>query len=81
MRDAKGYLSFQCHDDTQDGYYITNGKAVHIKWGKSSDYSPTKYYYDDLTQVEFNPGKTFIAVVQNDRSVNIDGVEYTSQVK
>ena len=81
VRDAKGYLSFQCHDDTQDGYYITNGKAVHIKWGKSSDYSPTKYYYDDLTQVEFNPGKTFIAVVQNDRSVNIDGVEYTSQVK
>lgn len=81
VRDDKGYLSFRCHDDTQDGYYITNGKAVHIKWGKSSDYSPTKYYYDDLTQVEFNPGKTFIAVVQNDRSVTIDGVEYTSQVQ
>ena len=26
-RDAKGYLSFQCHDDTKDGYYFTNGKG------------------------------------------------------
>lgn len=81
VRDAKGYLSFQCHDDSHDGYYITNGKAVHIKWGKSGDYSPTKYYYDDLTQVEFNPGKTFIAVVQDDRSVNINGTEYTSDTQ
>ncbi len=81
VRDDKGYLSFRCHDDTQDGYYITNGKAVHIKWGKNNDYSPTRYYYDDLTQVEFNPGKTFIAVVQNDRSVNIDGVEYKSALQ
>lgn len=81
VRDDKGYLSFRCHDDTQDGYYITNGKAVHIRWGKSSDYSPTRYYYDDLTQVEFNPGKTFIAVVQNDRSITIDGVEYKSALQ
>ncbi|MBQ8527167.1 MAG: DUF3048 domain-containing protein [Lachnospiraceae bacterium] len=81
VRDAKGYLSFQCHDTTKDGYYITNGKAVHVVWGKKNDYSPTRFYYDDMTQVEFNPGKTFIAVVQNDRSVTIDGVEYKSQVK
>lgn len=29
-RDAKGYLSFQCHDDTKDGYYFTNGKGIHV---------------------------------------------------
>jgi hypothetical protein len=81
VRDAKGYLSFKCHDDTHDGYYITNGKAVHIRWGKSSDYSPTRYYYDDLTQVEFNPGKTYIAVVQDDRSVTINGVDYSSDTQ
>lgn len=81
VRDSKLYLSFQCHDDTHDGYYITNGKAVHIRWGKSGDYSPTKYYYDDLTQVEFNPGKTYIAVVQDDRSVNINGTDYTSDTQ
>ena len=81
VRDAKGYLSFKCHDDTQDGYYITNGKAVHIRWGKKDDYSPTRYYYDDLTQVEFNPGKTYIAVVQNDKYVTINGTDYASSVQ
>lgn len=81
VRDSKGYLSFQCHDDTHDGYYITNGKAVHIRWNKTSDYSPTKFYYDDLTQIEMNPGKTYIAVVQDDRSVNINGTEYTSDTQ
>ena len=81
VRDAKGYLSFQCHDNTHDGFYITNGKAVHIRWGKTSDYAPTKYYYDDLSQVEFNVGKTFIAVVQDDRTVSIDGETYKSDVK
>lgn len=81
VRDDKGYLTFRCHDESMDGYYITNGKAVHIRWGKKYDYSPTRYYYDDLTQVEFNPGKTYIAVVQHDRSVTIDGVEYKSSVQ
>lgn len=81
VRDAKGYLSFKCHDDTQDGYYITNGKAVHIRWGKTSDYAPTKYYYDDLTPVEFNPGKTYIAVVQNDKYVTINGTDYASSAQ
>lgn len=81
VRDEKGYLSFQCHDDTHDGYYITNGKAVHVRWSKTSDYSPTKFYYDDLTQIEMNPGKTYIAVVQDDRSVNINGVEYSSDTQ
>jgi hypothetical protein len=75
-RDAKGYLAFNCHDNTHDGYYITNGKAVHVKWAKTSDYSPTRFYYDDLTQVEFNIGKTYIAVVQDDKSFTIDGETY-----
>lgn len=78
VRDAKGYLAFQCHDDQHDGYFITNGKAVHIRWNKSGDYSPTRYYYDTLDPVEFNIGKTYIAVVQDDRPVIIDGVEYSS---
>ncbi len=79
VRDAKGYLSFQAHDDQHDGYFITKGKAVHVKWGKNGDYSPTRFYYDDLSQIEMNPGKTYIAVVQDDRVVNIGGQEYGSQ--
>ena len=40
-RDAKGYLSFQCHDDTKDGYYFTNGKGIHVTWKKTSDFAPS----------------------------------------
>lgn len=80
-RDAKGYLAFNCHDNTHDGYYITNGKAVHIRWGKTSDYAPTKFYYDDLSQVEFNIGKTYIAVVQDDKSFTIDGETYKADIQ
>lgn len=80
-RDAKGYLAFKCHDVEHDGYLITKGKAVHIKWGKTTDYSPTRYYYDDLTEVQINVGKTFIGVVQDDRAVTIDGTDYTSDTK
>lgn len=75
-RDEKGYLAFACHDNTHDGYFITKGKAVHVVWSKTSDYSPTKFYYDDLTPVEMNLGKTFVAVVQDDKSVSIDGTVY-----
>ena len=46
-RDAKGYLSFQCHDDTKDGYYFTNGKGIHVTWKKTSDFAPTKFYDDN----------------------------------
>ncbi|MBE5870283.1 MAG: DUF3048 domain-containing protein [Lachnospiraceae bacterium] len=81
VRDAKGYLAFNCHDNTHDGYYITNGKAVHVKWAKTSDYSPTRFYYDDLSQVEFNVGKTYIAIVEDDKSFTIDGETYKSDTQ
>ncbi len=67
-RDAKGYLAFNDHDDTRDGYYFTNGKAIHIRWKKSSDFSPTVYYDDDLNEITLNPGKTFICIVQDQKS-------------
>lgn len=67
-RDDHGYLAFQDHDDTRDGYYFTNGKAIHIRWKKSSDFSPTKYYDDDLNEIMLNPGKTFICIIQDQKS-------------
>ena len=63
-RDAKGYLSFQCHDDTKDGYYFTNGKGIHVTWKKTSDFAPTKFYDDNGNEIEINPGKTNICVVE-----------------
>lgn len=45
-----------------EGYYFTNGKAVKIKWSKSSRAEQTKYYYEDGTEIEFSDGNTFIQV-------------------
>ena len=66
-RDAKGYLAFQDHDNTRDGYYFTNGKGIHVRWKKSSDFSPTRYYDDDGNEIILNTGKTFICIVQDQK--------------
>lgn len=67
--DAKGYLGFQMIDNTQDGYYFTKGKAIHIRWVKTSDYEPTRYYDDNGNEIQLNTGKTYIAVAQAGKSV------------
>ncbi|MBR4618539.1 MAG: DUF3048 domain-containing protein [Bacilli bacterium] len=45
-----------------DGYYITNGKAVKIKWNKQSRQDKTKYTYLDGKEIELNDGNTYIEV-------------------
>lgn len=67
--DAKGYLAFQMIDSTQDGYYFTKGKAIHIRWAKTSDYAPTKYFDDNGNEIQLNTGKTYIAVAQAGKPV------------
>lgn len=73
VRDAKGYLIFQVHDTTRDGYYFTNGKGIHVTWKKSTDYEPTKYYDDDGNEIEINTGKTMICIVKDSDSFKADG--------
>lgn len=48
-----------------DGYYITNGKAIKIKWSKSSKKSKTKYTTEDGKELMLNPGKTWISIIGN----------------
>lgn len=61
-----GYLAFQCHDTTRDGWFFTNGKGIHVKWEKTSDYGATKFYDDYGNEVVLNTGKTMICVVKED---------------
>lgn len=68
-RDAKGYLAFQNIDSTQDGYYFTKGRGIHITWKKTSDYEPTKYYDDNGNEIRLNEGKTYIAIAQAGKNV------------
>ncbi len=72
-RDAKGYLAFQMHDTTRDGYFITEGKMIHINWKKTGDYEPTRYYDDNGEEVLFNTGRTIIFVAKETGSFAVDG--------
>ena len=67
--DKKGYLSFNVIDAAQDGYYFTKGKGIHITWKKTGDYTPTVYYDDNGNVVQFNTGKTYIAIAQDGKDV------------
>lgn len=65
--DDNGYLIYNCIDTGRDGYYLTNGKAIPIKWEKTGATMPT-YFLDAKTgeQIEMNTGKTYISLVPSD---------------
>ncbi len=71
VRDPKDYLYFQIHDTTRDGYFFTQGKAIHITWEKpdnlgiNSNYTPTRYFDDDGNEIVINTGKTAICIVED----------------
>lgn len=59
---GEGYLAFQCNDDSEDGWYFTNGKGIHVTWKKADDYSATRYYDDSGKEISLNTGKTMICI-------------------
>lgn len=73
VRDEKGYLSFQCHDTTRDGWFFTNGKGIHVTWEKTADYSATRYYDDNGNEIKLNTGKTMICIVEDGDAFTVDG--------
>lgn len=72
VRDEKGYLSFQCHDTTRDGWFFTNGKGIHVNWEKTSDYGATRYYDDDGNEIKLNTGKTMICILEDGDTFQVD---------
>ncbi|MBR6771188.1 MAG: DUF3048 domain-containing protein [Lachnospiraceae bacterium] len=79
VRDNKGYLAFQVHDTTRDGYFFTNGRGIHVTWKKTADYEPTKYYDDNGNEIEINTGKTMICVLKEGDSFEVDGAVLKSK--
>lgn len=63
--DSNGYMAFQCHDTTMDGWFFTNGKGIHVTWEKTSDYGATRYYDDYGNEIVLNTGKTMICIVED----------------
>ena len=62
---GEGYLAFQCHDTTRDGWYFTNGKGIHVTWEKNSDYGATRYYDDNGNEITLNTGKTMVCIIED----------------
>lgn len=79
VRDSKGYLAFQVHDTTRDGWFFTNGKGVHINWKKETDYGATRYYDDAGNEIEFNTGKTMVLIVESGDSFTVDNKAIASK--
>lgn len=55
-----------------EGYYISDGYAVPIKWTKSSRESQTRYTYKDGKEIDVNDGNTFINIIPNSGSITIE---------
>lgn len=53
------------------GKYITNGKAIDIKWKKDSEWGITKYYDAAGVEIHLNPGKTWISLIPSNRLENL----------
>ena len=57
---------------TGEGYYITNGYALPIKWSKSSRADKTQYTYLDGSDVYLNDGNTFVQIVPLNSKITIE---------
>lgn len=65
--DRNGYQHLFLHKRKGEGYYITNGKRMKIKWRKNEEKGTMCYYDMDGNVLTINPGKTYIAAYPTSR--------------
>ena len=71
--DDNGYMMFYAKDTGREGYYITKGKAIKITWTKpEDDCEPTRYYDSTGAEITINTGKTYIALIPDDKYSGLD---------
>ena len=74
------YLWFRIEEPRpgiDDGFYITNGKMIHVTWDKAGDYDPTIYYDDKGNEVTVNQGRTMVFIIRDDTDdFEINGITY-----
>lgn len=64
--DDNGYMMFHAKDFDREGLYITEGKAIKVKWSKDEDINPTRYFDENGNEIVLNTGKTYVALVPDD---------------
>ncbi len=69
--DAEGRQSLKT-TGSGEGYYITNGNALPIRWSKESRSAKTRYTYKDGSEVILNDGNTFVQIVPTSSSITIE---------
>ncbi|ABN51396.1 MAG TPA: DUF3048 domain-containing protein [Hungateiclostridium thermocellum] len=55
-----------------EGYYITNGKCIEIKWSKASRTEKTKYLDGDGKEIVLNPGQTWVQIFPVSGKIEIE---------
>ena len=65
--DDNGYMMFHAIDYQRDGWFITQGKAIPVTWSKEDEVSPTRYYDMDGNEIVLNTGKTYVALIPDDK--------------
>ena len=55
-----------------EGYYVTNGGYEKIKWSKGSTSNPIKITRQDGSVCSYNPGNTWVCLVNKNNSVKIE---------
>ena len=80
VTEDSAYLWFRIEEPREgidDGFYITNGKMIHVTWDKKDDYEPTLFYDDNGEEVTVNQGRTMIFIIRDDTDdFEIDGIDY-----
>lgn len=54
-----------------EGYYISNGEAIKIKWSKKDRSSKTVYTLEDGSELKVNDGNTWIHIQPKGKKLNI----------
>lgn len=72
--DQNGYMIYNYYNyysgnkKKGDGYYLTNGNAIAIKWTKSNKDTEPAHYYNAKTgeELQLNVGKIYVSLVPSD---------------
>ena len=65
--DDNGYMMFHAIDFKRDGWFITQGKAIPVTWSKEDEVTPTHYFDKDGNEIVLNTGKTYVALIPDDK--------------
>ncbi|MBO6148231.1 MAG: DUF3048 domain-containing protein [Lachnospiraceae bacterium] len=69
--DDHGYMMYYPSESNRDGWFITQGKAIPVKWTKLNDLAATHYYDLDGNEIRINVGKTYVGLIREEEWKNI----------